>query len=210
VVVRSLTPEGLVAELAERIDGLTDHDDPRVLRVLIDGAPAAGGVAVADALVAPLRERGRDGLRVQAASFLRAASVRLEHGRNDVQAFAEGWLDVGALRREVLDPLGPGGNRRWLSSLRDPVSDRATRETYRTAPDRAVLLLDGWLLLGRGFPGELTVHLSLGQGALERRTPAEERWTLPAFAAYAQHVRPEELADVVVRTDDPKRPALLD
>ena len=78
------------------------------------------------------------------------------------------------------------------------------------APDRAVLLLDGWLLLGRGLPVELTVHLSLGQGALQRRTPTAERWTLPAFAAYAQHVRPEELADVVVRNDDPKRPALLD
>ena len=207
--VRSLTPEGVVVEIADRIDALTDHDDPRVLRVVIDGASAAGGAALADELVEPLRARGRDGLRVHATSFLRGASVRLEHGHQDVQAFAEEWLDEEALRREVLDPLGPDGSRRWLPSLRDPMSDRATRETYRTAPDRAVLLLDGWLLLGRHLPSDLTVHLSLGSAALRRRTPADEQWTLPAFAAYAEHVRPEELADLVVRVDDPKRPALL-
>ena len=138
-----------------------------------------------------------------------AASVRLEHGHQDVQAFTEEWLDEDALRREVLDPLGPDGSRRWLPSLRDPVSDRATRETYRTAPDRAVLLLDGWLLLGRHLPADLTVHLSMGSAALLRRTPPDEQWTLPAFAAYAERVRPEELADVVVRVDDPRRPALL-
>ena len=34
-----------------------------------------------------------------------------------------------ALRREVLDAMGADGSRRWLPSLRDPVSDRATRET---------------------------------------------------------------------------------
>jgi hypothetical protein len=209
VNLRPLTPEGVVAEIVERIDGLTDHDDPRVLRVLVDGAPAAGGGALADGLVEPLRARGRDALRVHAGAFLRSASVRLEHGHQDVQAFSEDWLDEDALRREVLHPLDLNGSRRWLPSLRDPVTDRATRETYRTAPDRAVLLLDGWLLLGRGLPAELTVHLSMGRATLLRRTPEAERWTLPAFAAYAEQVRPEESAELVVRVDDPKRPAIL-
>jgi hypothetical protein len=209
VTPRPVTPEGLVAELAERIDALTDHDDPRVLRVVVDGAPAAGGAALADQLVAPLRRRGRDVLRVHAAAFLRGASVRLEHGHEDVQAFADDWLDEDALRREVLDPLGPDGHRQWLPSLRDPVSDRATREAYRTALDRSVLLLDGWLLLGRGLSADLTVHLSMGPAALHRRTPEEARWTLAAFAGYAERVRPEELADLVVRVVDPRRPALL-
>ena len=41
--LRPMTPDGVIVELlAERIDTLTGYDDPRVLRVLIDGASAAG------------------------------------------------------------------------------------------------------------------------------------------------------------------------
>jgi len=39
--------------------------------------------------------------------------------------------------------------------------------------------------------------------------PAGERWTLPAYERYAEEVMPEYLADVVVRLDDPRHPALV-
>jgi hypothetical protein len=209
VLPRPLSPDAVVAEVVERIDALTSPGDPRVLRVLVDGAPAAGGGDLADALAEPLRAVGRACLRVSASTYLRAASLRLEYGHEDVQAFAEDWLDVDALRREVLEPLGPAGSGRWLPSLRDPITDRATRAPYQQAPPRSVLVLDGPLLLGRDLPGDLTVHLSLSPAALRRRTPDEEVWTLPAYALYAEHVRPEATADVVVRVDDPRHPALL-
>src|SRR5690348_17725829 len=32
-------------------------------------------------------------------------------------AFHDLWYDVGTLRREVLEPLGPGGDGRWLPKL---------------------------------------------------------------------------------------------
>jgi hypothetical protein len=209
VLPRPLTPDAVVAEVSARIDGLSPREDPRVLRVLVDGAPAAGGEALGDALIEPLRALGRMSLRVSASTYLRAASLRLEHGHEDVHAFAEDWVDVQALRREVLDPLAVGGSGRWLPSLRDPVTDRATRATYEQAPARSVLIVDGSLLLGRGLPAELTVHLSLGETALRRRTPEAELWTLPAYVQYAERVRPQDLADVVVRVDDPRHPALL-
>lgn len=203
---RPLTPDGVVAEIVARIEAVSS---PPVVRVLVDGAPAAEGAALADSLVGPLRSLGRAALRVSAWTYLRAASLRLEHGREDVQAFLEDWLDVEGLRREVLDPLGPGGSGRWLPSLRDQATDRATRATYEQAPPRSVLLVDGALLLGRGLPAELTIHLSVGAAALRRRTPVDERWTLPAYAAYAERVHSEQVADVVVRIDDPRHPALI-
>lgn len=46
--------------------------------------------------------------------------------------------------------------------------------------------------------------------ALARRTPGEQRWTLPAYARYEQEVAPQAVADVVVRVDDPRRPAVID
>jgi hypothetical protein len=70
-----------------------------------------------------------------------------------------------------------------------------------------VLLLDGALLQGHGFPFDLCVHLRLSPAALARRTPEEERWMLPAFARYEDEMSPGETADILVHTDDPNRPA---
>ncbi|MGW2547729.1 uridine kinase, partial [Kitasatospora sp. NPDC001574] len=46
--------------------------------------------------------------------------------------------------------------------------------------------------------------------ALARRTPPEERWTLPAFARYEAETVPAEAADLTVRVDDPRHPALVE
>ncbi|MFB7670246.1 uridine kinase [Kitasatospora purpeofusca] len=207
--IRPISPDRLVELLADRIAALPGAGDRR-LRVAVDGAPAARPGELADALVEPLRLRGLPTLRVPAAGFLRPASVRLEYGKQDADAYHDLWLDDGALLREVLDPLEPGGDGRVLPSLRDPVTDRATRAPYTELPPGGVLLLDGALLLGRWLPLELTVHLALSPAALQRRTPPEERWTLPAFARYAAETVPTEVADLTVRLDDPRHPALVE
>ncbi|MGW1177968.1 uridine kinase [Kitasatospora sp. NPDC002543] len=207
--VRPISPDNLAELLADRIAALPGAGG-RYLRVAVDGAAAARPEALADALVDPLRLRGLPALRVSAAGFLRPASIRLEYGHHDADAFHDLWLDDGALAREVLDPLEPGGSGRVLPSLRDPVADRSTRAPYTELPPGGVLLLDGALLLGRWLPLELTVHLALGPAALARRTPADEQWTLPAFARYETETVPAEAADVTVRVDDPRHPALVE
>jgi hypothetical protein len=204
--VRPVSSDLLIDELAGRI---ADERPGDRLRVAIDGAPAADPAALADALVDPLRVRGRPAVRVATADFLRPASVRLEHGRTNPDAFYTGWYDEAALRREVLDPAGPGGSGRILTRLWDATVDRAAREPYLALPPAAVLLVSGPLLLGAGLPFDVTVHLDLSPAALLRRTAPEERWTLPAYARYADEVDPASFADVVIRLDDPRRPALV-
>ncbi len=207
--IHPISPDRLVELLADRIAALPGAGARRV-RVAVDGAAAARPGDLADALVEPLRLRGLPTLRVAAAGFLRPASVRLEYGKQDADAFHDLWLDDGALLREVLDPLEPGGSGRVLPSLRDPVTDRATRAPYTELAPGGVLLLDGALLLGRWLPLELTVHLALSPAALARRTAPEERWTLPAFARYEAETVPVEAADLTVRFDDPRHPALVE
>jgi hypothetical protein len=231
--VRPLTPELLAEELAERIAELASAgaaEGRAWTRVAVDGADAARPGDLADALVEPLRLRGRPVQRVRARDFLRPASLRFEYGHHDPDAYLDRWLDEGALFREVFDPLeaepepapesllepvshsrpkAGRGSGRVLPTLWDPVADRATRAERVPLPPGGVLVLDGPLLLGRWFPLDLTVHLRLTPAALERRTPASERWTLPAFARYEAEVRPEESADMTVRADDPRRPALV-
>ncbi|WP_371494345.1 uridine kinase [Kitasatospora sp. NBC_00374] len=207
--VTPISPERLTEVLSGRIAALPAGEG-RWVRVAVDGAPAARPGVLADALVEPLRLLGRPVLRVSAADFLRPASIRLEYGHQDVDAYHDLWLDDRALLREVLDPLGPGGSGRVLPALRDAEHDRAARTPYTELAPGGVLVLDGALLLGRWLPFELTVHLAMGDGALARHTPAEERWTLPAFARYRAETGPEDLADLTVRVDDPRRPALVE
>ncbi|MGW9197101.1 uridine kinase [Micromonospora chersina] len=205
--VRPITPELLVTELADRLAGAAA---PGRLRVAVDGPPAAEPDALAAALVDPLRAAGRPVLHVRAADFLRPASIRLEHGRTNPDAYYEGWVDEAGLRREVLDPAGPDGSGRLLPSLWDADADRASRAPYVDLPPGGVVLVSGTLLLGGGLPFDVAVHLVLSPAALDRRTDPELRWTLPAFARYADEVDPASFADVVVRADDPRHPALVE
>lgn len=205
--VRPITFDALVDELAERIAVV---EPEQRIRVVVDGPPAARPAVLADALVAPLRLRGREVLRASAWDFLRAASLRFERGKEDPDAYYEDWLDWGGLRRELLDPLAPGGSGRVLPSLWDAAADRATRASYVTVPAGGVVVLDGALLLGNGLPLEFAVHLSMSPAALERLTEPDNRWTLPAYARYTSEVLPASTADVVVLYDHPDRPALVE
>lgn len=195
----------LAEELTQRTLDITGRP---WLTVAVDGTAGATDTAsLADSLVEPLRVNGRDTLRVSATDFLRPASLRFEHGKQDPDARYTDWLDIGALRREVLDPLSPGGSGEVLPSLWDVTTDRATRARRVALAPGGVLLLDGELLLGQGLNFDLTVHLWLSPGALRRRLPAEEHWALPTYERYEEEVAPAEIADVVVRVDDPNHPA---
>jgi hypothetical protein len=204
---RPVSPDLLTEELAELISA---GRAGTWTRVAVDGAPPADPGSLADRLAEALRLRGRPVLRVHAADFLRPASLRFERGREDPDARFEDWLDLGGLRRELLDPLGPEGSGRVLPSLWNAETDRASRAGYVDLPTGGVLVLDGALLLGRGLPFEHTVHLWVSAPALARRMPPDQAWSLPAFARYDAQARPLHTADTGVRVDDPARPALLD
>lgn len=208
--VEPVTPEVAVARLTDRVLadlGVARGEDPdRRWRVLVDGAPPTGPAAWAQELVGPLRARGHAVLRVSAGDFLRPAGVRFEFGREDPDALLDTALDDGALIREVLDPLGPGGDGSYLPALRDAGRDRSARARREVAPPGAVLLLDGGLLLGRWLPADLTVHLAVRPATLTRLTPPADSWRLVAEERYRAEQDPEGTADVVLRVDDPRRP----
>lgn len=205
--VRPISLDNLVEDLA---DQLASRESDNRLRVAVDGAVAADPGRLADALVDPLRVRGRPAVRVDTSDFLRPASLRLEFGRTEPDSFYAGWFDEAGLIREVLGPAGPEGSGLILERLWDAGADRAARMPYRQLPLGAILLVSGPLLLGSGLPFDFSVHLEVSAAALARRTPPESAWTLPAYRRYRAEVAPETFADVVVRLDDPRRPALVE
>ncbi len=203
MLVTPVTPAVLVEEIVALVLIRTGR-----VRLLLDGPPPTGPATLALGVAAALRAAGRAVVVTAAGDFLRPASVRLEYGRTDADEFLDGWLDEAALRREVLDPAGPGGSGRVLPRLWDAGVDRAYRESYAQLPDSGVVIVHGTLLLGRGLPAELAVHLRMTAPALARHLPAQEHWTLPAHARYDAERHPEGEADLLVLADHPDRPAI--
>jgi hypothetical protein len=196
VRVDPVSPERLALGVADLVLARAGR-----VRVILDGpAPTRPGL-LADRVAVELRARGRAAVVVDAGDFLRPASVRLEYGREDPDELLDGWLDVAGLRREVLDRAGSG---QVLPRLWDAAADRAFRDGYAPLPEDGVVLLHGALLLGRGLPAELTVHLRMGAAALERN--GEPRWTLPAHARHDRERVGE--VDLMVLADHPDRPAV--
>jgi hypothetical protein len=154
---------------------------------------------LAPLVVAALEGLGRPAVDVPARGFWRPAGERFEWGKQDWQAFRDTWLDRGALEREV---LASGGA--YLPALWDVDRDRSARQSVLALPERAVVVVDGLFL--SGLPADVTVHLALSPGALRRRDVP--MWQLPAFTTYDEQVSPGNSCDVLVRAEDPLRPAV--
>lgn len=184
------------ADLLQRLAELVPGSGGARVRVAVDGAPCTDPCGFAQRLGQALTSRGHPVAHVRAGSFWKDASLRLEYGREDVQSYLE-WLDADALRREVLDRVIVDGT--YLPSLRDPGTNRSTREPPRTLPPRGVLLVCGSVLLGRALPFDHRIHLHAPEDQLARDTPPDQRWTLEAYAEYERRSDPRRAADVVIR-----------
>ncbi|NAZ88478.1 nucleoside/nucleotide kinase family protein [Kineococcus indalonis] len=185
---------------------------PAGARVGVDGAVDADTERYARALADALRERARPVLVTAWSAFWRPRSLRFEHGRDDPDAFHDDWLDVAGLHREVLEPLGEPAGRRWVPSLYDPATDRASRARREAVPDDAVLVLAGPFLLREDLRRGLdaVVHLSTSDAAVRRRVPAgDAERVLGAWHRYLAESEPLQRADAVLRCEDPLHPAEL-
>lgn len=199
--ITPVTPDRLVDE----VTGLVAARPGR-LRLVIDGPPPTRPVELAQRVATALRTLGRATVVVAATDYLRPASVRLEFGREDPDEFFDSWLDDAGLRREVLDPAIATG--RVLPRLWDTTADRAFRDRHTLLPDDGVVILAGALLLGRGLPIDVAVHLRMAPAALARTLPGPQHWTLPAYARHDAEHDPSAVADLLVLADHPDRPAV--
>jgi hypothetical protein len=196
--------ESLVGEI---VSGLIER--PGRVRIAVDGAEALSPGEVADRLVTEARDEGRFAVHVATDDFLLPASQRYEFGRTSPESFYLGWRDERGLRREVLDPAATEGSGRILPALWRTDIDRSARADYVKVPTDAIVVVSGQFLLGSGLPFDYAVHLECSASALARRTGEDRAWTLPAYARYDDEVSPSSFADVVIRLEDPRRPAVV-
>jgi uridine kinase len=138
-----LSREQAVRRLARRI---ADHQLAHPVRVAIDGITASGKSTLARDLAAAVGDRGRPVIHVSMDGFHHPRARRHRQGRESASGYYHDAYDFAALAQHLLIPLGPGGNRQYRTSVIDLHTDVATTASHRTAPDDAVLLMDGTFL----------------------------------------------------------------
>jgi uridine kinase len=202
------------------------HPAGHTVRVAIDGPDAAGKTTLADDLAEAVEATGRPALRVSIDDFHRPRHERYRRGPLSPEGYVRDCFDFAALRRLVLDPLGPGGDGRFRPALRDLRTEELHHGPARLAPPGAVLVVDGVFLLSAALATcwELSVHLDVSPEETLRRALVRDvevfgsadvvreryqRRYLPGQQLYRDAVDPARIADVVLGYDDPAAPVVL-
>lgn len=142
--------QGIRGELLDWLAGAIESvTASHPLRVAVDAPPAAGKTTLADELALLLRSRGREVIRASAESFHLPLAQRYRRGEFSPEAHYHDSFDYDTLRRVLLDPLGPDGDRRYQHAVYDLATDTAQSPPVTTASADAMLILDGVFLLRR-------------------------------------------------------------
>ena len=157
-----MTRADAVEQLAASIAGLRPG---HAARVAIDGVDGAGKTMLADELVEPLRRAGRQVVRASVDGFHNPRAVRYARGPDSAEGYFLDSFDYAALKRELLEPLGPTGDGSFRTVVFDYRTDRAVQAPRQVAPRDAVLLFDGVFLSRAELRGswDMTVCMYLAQ-----------------------------------------------
>jgi uridine kinase len=222
---KSFTRKGVLKRLAAQIAAVS-CDYP--LRVAIDGVDAAGKTRLADDLIDPLETLGRRVIRASIDGFHHPKAVRYQRGPTSPQGYYQDSFDLEALKRELLHPLGPGGNRHYRCWVFDYRQDSPVQAPIATAPGDAILLCDGIFLLRTelldcwDFSVFVDVDFSTALARASVRDlnadapPVEiqalrNKYTqryIPGQQIYFRQERPKEKATVVLNNNDYDYPFL--
>lgn len=195
------------------------------VRVAIDGPDASGKTTLGDELAATLRDRSRVVIRASIDGFHQPRSDRYRRGELSPEGYYEESFDYEALRRVLLEPLGPDGSREYRAAVFDVRADELREERVELAPDDAILLFDGVFLLRAELRSSWdfsvfvdvafaeTLRRALGRDVefFGSREQVERRYReryIPGQRLYFSAERPRESADIVVLNDDVTSPSL--
>jgi uridine kinase len=204
---------------------LAAHPGDRPLRVAVDGITAAGKTTWAGELAAAVEVGGRPAVPLSLDGFHHPRARRYRQGRTSPAGYYADAYDVAALRRFVLEPLGPGGSRQIRTRVHDLASDAPVDDESTTVPPDAVILVDGTFLqrpeLDGGWdqavyvdtdPAVARARARQRDAALFGSPEAVEEMYLtryhPACALYIAERDPVRRATVVIGNDDVAGPVL--
>lgn len=198
---------------------------PHPIRVAVDGPDAAGKTILADELAALIERNGRLVIRASIDGFHRPRADRLARGPESPEGYFRDSFDYPALRAALLDPLGPGGDRRFRRRVFDFRTDEPVVAPTEVALPNSILLFDGVFLLRRELfhLWDVSVFVAVPLHETWRRAATRDaalfgseaavrhRYSVryvPGQRLYYALEHPRSKADVVLDNQDPARPRL--
>lgn len=191
------------------------------IRVAVDGVDGAGKSIFGDELAALLAFAGRPVIRASVDSFHRPRAARYRRGRTSPSGF---WLDsfnYEQLRRDLLDPLSPGGSRRYRTASHDLATDQPVNTPWTTAAPGSVIVLDGLFLHREELRGywDFSIFLDVPFVETARRMATRDATNPdpdhPTMARYVQGQRlyfaacePADRASMVIDNTNWDRPTI--
>jgi uridine kinase len=198
---------------------------PHPLRVGIDGVSGSGKTVLADELASVLRKMNREVVRTGMDGFHNPPEIRHRRGSMSVDGYVEDSFDYAAVRKCVLDPLGPEGSLNYLPEIYDHATGTAKLSDPVFASSDAILLFEGVMLfrqeIANAFDYRILVDTSF-EVSLERAKARDlkhfgnmqtllDKYThrfIPGQKRYLAECRPAAKANVILANDDPDRPEL--
>lgn len=170
-----MTPAALLAALAVRIREKAVLE-PSTFRVGIDGVDGAGKTSFADRLGQVLDAIGMPVIRAGTDQFHQPRAIRYAKGQDSPEGFFADSFDLPTLKRELLEPLAPGGSGAFRRAAFDHRRDQPVEAPLEIAPAGAVLLFDGIFLHRPELRGafDLTIFLDVPFAQSYRRMAARD------------------------------------
>jgi uridine kinase len=187
----------------------------------IDGVDGAGKTTFADELATAVTSLGRAVVRISVDDFHHRRAVRYRRGASAPDGFWLDSYDYARLRRDVLEPLGPGGSRRYRPRAHDLTTDALLDLPAVTADAGAVVIVDGLFLHRDELAGDwafsvfLAVPFAVAAARMAVRDGTDADPDGPGLARYVGGQRlyfaactPWLRADVVIDNADLEHPVI--
>lgn len=112
-------------------------DRPHPVRVGIDGWSAAGKTTLAGELVAAINAAGRTAVQASLDDFKTAVVRRGRYPAGSAEEYYYEMYDHQAIHSELLEPLGPGGDRSFRTATFDQQRQADLPVVRETVPPNA-------------------------------------------------------------------------